>query len=373
MKKKFLFLFLVSVVSLVFVVSCSSDDDVEVDAKTTCNSNLDCGDRYSYCDLENPKQDDQLGTLVYYCKKRQFCSTQADCPTNWKCKESEGFCITNKEAEIVLCSSNSDCTDPNYPKCNLASGECEAGDGGGNGGDHSDSEIPDSDDPDTSDNDNADSDTSDTSDTEDHNTDTTDSGDDSDTSYDIPLGKTLMTEDFEDGGSKWTIVPATEESPCWKIGTPVSGPGEAHGGDNVAATNLEDKYPAKCKDMIYYKDSMKIPPAGKPEISFYAWVDLIGLGYSPYDYVEVLVKKSEGTWELVDSGVPLSADTPSSPLAALDNHKTKITKQLGTQYYQFTGDLSAFKGEIVDIGFRFVSDESDEASGFYLDDITVSY
>ena len=96
MKKKFLFLFLISVVFLVFAVSCSSDDEEgEVDAKTNCNSNLDC-DHYSYCDLENPKQDAELGTLVYYCKKRQLCTSQADCPKNWKCKESEGFCITKK-------------------------------------------------------------------------------------------------------------------------------------------------------------------------------------------------------------------------------------------------------------------------------------
>ncbi|MBQ4438739.1 hypothetical protein II898_07655 [bacterium] len=367
MKKKFLFLFLISVVFLVFAVSCSSDDEEgEVDAKTNCNSNLDC-DHYSYCDLENPKQDAELGTLVYYCKKRQLCTSQADCPKNWKCKESEGFCITNKEAEVVFCSSNSDCMDPNYPKCNLASGECEQASSDWGNNDNGDTEIPDSDEPDTNDNDNADSDTSDTE------TDTVSDNDADTSSNDIPLGKTLMTEDFEEGGAKWKIVPASEENPCWKIGTPSSGPGEAHGGGNVAATNLEGTYPAKCKDLFYYEDSMKVPPAGKPEITFYAWVDLIGNGYSPFDYVEVVVKKSGDVWELVDSGVALSADTPSSPLAALDNHKTKITKQLGTQYYKFTGDLSPFKGEVVDIGFRFTSDESDEAAGFYLDDVAVTY
>lgn len=368
MKKRFLFLLLVSVVFLAFAVSCSDDEGEEVETKTNCNSNVDCN-RDSYCDLDNPQQDAELGTLVYYCKKRQLCSTQADCPMNWKCKESEGFCITNKEADMVLCKSNDDCKDPNYPICNLSNGECRSYGG----------ETDDTDNPWVNDNDNADSE--DDADHEENENDSADSSDkdsevsdnDTDSSTEPGLGKTVMTEDFEEGGANWTIVPAAEETPCWKIGTPASGPGEAHGGSNVAATNLEGNYSPNCKDLIYHNTSISIPSEGKPEISFYAWVDLVGSGYSPFDYVEVIIKKSGDVWDLVDDGILLSADTPSSPLAALDNHKTKITKQLGTQYYKFTGDLSAFKGQSVDIGFRFTSDESDEAAGFYLDDITVSY
>lgn len=366
MKEKFLFLLLVSVIALVFAVSCSDDEETEVESKTNCNSNVDCN-RDSYCDLENPKQDAELGMLVYYCKKRQLCSTQADCPINWKCKENEGFCITNKEAEGIMCKSNDDCKDPNYPICNLSNGECRSSGG----------EISDNDDnPWENDSDNSDTEADD--DTEVNDDEPTDkdneTGDnDADNSSDPSLGKTIMTEDFEDGGSKWTIVPANEESPCWHISSPTSGPGEARSGDNVAATNLEGNYLPNCRDLLYFSESIPVPSEGKPEITFYAWVDLIGNGYSPYDYVEVLVKKSDDMWDLVDDGLLLSADTPSSPLAALDNHKTKITKQLGTQYYKFTGDLSAFKGKSVDIGFRFTSDDSDEAAGFYLDDITVSY
>ena len=80
----------------------------------SCTSNDDCN-RDSYCDLDN-----------HYCHKRSTCSTQADCPMGWKCKESEGFCITNDEAETVLCKSNDDCKDPAFPKCNLVTGECVA-------------------------------------------------------------------------------------------------------------------------------------------------------------------------------------------------------------------------------------------------------
>ena len=95
---------------------------VQRNIKTECKSNVDC-ERASYCDIENPVQDAELG-IIYYCRKRQVCSSQADCPISWKCKVSEGFCITNKEADGILCKSSDDCTDPAYPICNLASGEC---------------------------------------------------------------------------------------------------------------------------------------------------------------------------------------------------------------------------------------------------------
>lgn len=362
MKKKFLFLFLVSVVSLVFALSCSGDEEETEVVKIRCNSNADCN-RNAYCDLDNPQQDADLGTLVYYCKQRQLCSTQAECPIKWKCKESEGFCITDKEASQVLCSSDSDCLDPSYPKCNLASGECEPANGGGGN-----SELPDSSEvPDQNDNEQNDSDPADTTD------DDADSGDDGDTDTgEAHVGETVFTGDFEDGGTKWTIVPASEEAaPCWEIGAPTTGPAEAHGGSNVAATALEGNYADNCNDILKYNTAVSIPSSGVPEISFYAWVDLIGSGYSPYDYVEVLVKKDGEMWETT-SGVYLSADTPS-PLSALDNSRTKITKQLGTAYYKFTGDLSAYKGKSVEIGFRFVSDDSDNKEGFYLDDVKVSY
>ena len=76
-------------------------------------------------------------------------------------------------------------------------------------------------------------------------------------------------------------------------------------------------------------------------------------------------------WEET-TGVYLSADTPSTT-SALDSSRTKITKQLGTAYYKFTGDLSSYKGKSVEIGFRLVSEGSDNKDGSYLDDIKVSY
>ena len=358
MREKFLFLLIVSFVLLFFAVSCADDEEEEGSANIPCNSNVDCT-RDSYCDLDNPQQDADLGTLVYSCRKRQLCSTQADCPINWKCKINEGFCITNKEADGLLCKSNDDCKDPSYPKCNLATGECVSSDSG-------DTELPDSsDDPELPDDEQNDEDGTDTTADEDE-----DPADDSDADPSDPsLGKKIISESFEDGGINWTILPASEEAdPCWEIGTPAAGPAAANVGSKAAYTVLsEGNYLSNCKDLLHYNFVLDIPSNGKPEISFYAWVDLV----AGADYVEVLVKKEGEMWETT-TGLYLSAETPSST-SALDDTRTKITKELGTKYYKFTGDITAYKGQKVEIGFRFVSDGSDGASGFYLDDVTVSY
>ncbi|MBR4489290.1 immune inhibitor A [bacterium] len=360
MKKRFLFLLIFSAAFFFFAASCSDEEEDFPQTNTRCNSNVDCS-RDSYCDLDNPQQDAELGMLVYYCRKRQLCATQADCPINWKCKINEGFCITNKEADGVLCKSNDDCLDPSYPKCNLATGECVSSDSEGE-----DPELPDSSDlpeqPDAEPDEDEPTDTSAETGDEDTAEDTDD--DPSDPS----VGKKIISDSFEDGGINWTIVPLTEGSPCWEITSPTAGPGAANVGSKVAATVLsEGIYLSNCKDLLHYNFVLDIPSAGKPEISFSAWVDLVASA----DYVEVLVKKEGEMWETT-TGLYLSADTPSIT-SALDDTRTKITRQLGTAYYKFTGDISAYKGQKVEIGFRFVSDGSEGAAGFYLDDVTVSY
>ncbi len=379
MKEKLLFLLLVSVISVVLAVSCSDEESEDTgQANVKCNSNMDCG-RDSYCDLENPKQDADLGMLVYYCKKRQLCATQADCPINWKCKVSEGFCITTKEADGILCKSNDDCQDPAFPVCNLATGECETPDGGGQGGE---SELPDSvededsdpgtndSEPEDSDSGKPDEDNSSTPEQNDNDNDKDTDTDDEDSST-PSVGEVIMSDGFESEEPAWTIVPKNSEAPCWEIGAPSGGPEEAHGGSNVASPMLAGSYAQNCNDLLQYNTAVSIPSTGNPEISFYAWVDLNGSGYVPTDYVEVLIKQEGKMWEET-TGLYLSADTPSL-LSALDNSRTKITKVLGTKYYKFTGDLSTYKGQTIELGFRFTSDDSDEGEGFFLDDIEIAH
>ncbi|HRZ80367.1 MAG TPA: immune inhibitor A, partial [bacterium] len=154
------------------------------------------------------------------------------------------------------------------------------------------------------------------------------------------------------------------------IGAPTNGPAAAVSGTNAAATSLSGNYTDNSNSLLVLNTPVTIPTSGTPKIEFMAWVNVEGNGYSPFDYMEVLVKRETDAGWPVLTGIVLSAATPS-PLDALDNTKTKVTKKLGTAYYKFTGDLSPYKGKTVNIGFRFTSDASDNLEGIYLDDVTV--
>jgi len=125
--------FILLMIFMFFAVSCGSEikfenpNDQNSEAYdphyNECSSNKDCA-RNSYCDLDNPEYNTELETIVYHCKKRALCSSHADCQVGWKCKIDEGFCVTNEEAETLLCDSNADCQDPDRPVCDLKTGLC---------------------------------------------------------------------------------------------------------------------------------------------------------------------------------------------------------------------------------------------------------
>jgi hypothetical protein len=359
MKKFLLINILIAVLIILCSWACTPEEPEDPDIKTSCKSTADCI-RSQYCDLLNPEEDLTTGTLSYFCKARPLCLKESDCPMKWRCLIDEGFCITDKEAEGVLCKSDADCmTHPNT-KCNLATGQCYNPDGGnsGNSGNSGDSG-------DTGDTGNS-GDTGNTGDTGNSGDtgNTGNTGTSGDTGNTGNSGTILVSEDFEDGGTNWTIAGV------WQIGAPSSGPNEAYAGSNVAATNLAGNYSDSANDILMLNTQISIPSTtAKPVIEFMAWVNIEGGGYSPFDYVEVLVKRDTDTWPGI-SGIYLSATTPS-PLDALDNTRTKITKKLGTSYYKFTGDLSSYKGKTVQIGFRFKSDSSDTLEGIYIDNVVV--
>ncbi|HOB71054.1 MAG TPA: immune inhibitor A, partial [bacterium] len=192
---------------------------------------------------------------------------------------------------------------------------------------------------------------------------TGDSGNTGDTGDTGNSGTILVSEDFEDGGTNWTVAGV------WQIGAPTNGPLAAVSGSNVAATNLTGNYTDSANDVLMLNTPITIPASGTHVVEFMAWVNIEGGGYSPFDYAEVLVKRDTDTWQAI-SGIYLTASTPS-PLDALDNTRTKITKKLGISYYKFSGDLSSYKGKTVQIGFRFKSDPSDNLEGIYIDNVVV--
>lgn len=374
MKKTTLFNGLLVVLILFSLYSCGQEEEDPVDLKTPCKTNTDCK-RNQYCDLENPEKDLNTGTLSYFCRDRVLCLTEADCPVNWRCLIEEGFCITEQEADGVLCKSDDDCTTFPNTKCNLATGECydpnAGGDTGNTGGDTGNTGGDTGGDTGNTGGDtgNTGGDTGntggDTGDTSNTGADTGNTGNTGgDTGGDTGnTGSILVSEDFEDGGTNWTATGV------WQIGTPTTGPAAAVSGSNVAATNLAGNYTDNALDLLTLNTQINIPSTGSPVVEFMAWVSIEGNGYSPFDFVQVLVKRDTDTWQSL-SGLYLTASTPSA-LDALDNTQTKITKPLGTDYYKFTGDLVPYKGKTVQIGFRFTSDSADNLEGIYIDDVVV--
>ncbi len=392
--KRSLFLIFGFILIPVLFLSCGGDEDEEGEqvVNVQCSSNANCS-RDSYCDFDNPQQDPVLQTLVYYCRKRQVCSSPAECPVGWKCLLDEHFCITNNEAEQVLCAKDEDCVSLGYnAKCNRATGKCyvpgqegdTAPDSGDTLPDTGDSQ-PDSGDsfPDTGDSlpDTGDSlpDTGDSlPDTGDTLPDTGDSQPDSGDTGDGYKHVTFFSEDFENPANWKIAIAADAANPCWQLGLPTSGPEVAHSGSKVIATNLAGNYSDNCNDIIYFVNSensspeLFIPDASVVKVEFYAWVSIVGSLNSPLDYAELLILPQDSIWG-AQSGVKLVAEGTASTNSALDSTGTKLTQQLGTSYYKFTGDITGYKGQKVQLGFRFVSDSSENDFGIYIDSLKLSY
>ena len=392
MKRRFFLIFGFILITVLFLCSAcggEEEDNGNQTANVQCSNNAGCT-RDSYCDLENPQLDPELQTLVYYCRKRQICSSQAECPVGWRCLMSENFCITREEANQVLCSSNSDCVSLAYnAECNRATGECYIpGQSGDTAPDSGDTTMPDTGDsvsdtgdsvPDTGDSvpDTGDSvpDSGDSvPDTGDSLPDTGDTGDTDDGYKNV----TFFSDDFENPAN-WKIAMAADSAnPCWQLGLPTSGPEVAHSGSKVIATNLAGNYSDNCDDIIYFVNPenasplLFIPDASVVRVEFYAWVSIVGSLNSPLDYAELLILPEDSIWGS-QAGVKLVAEGTASTNSALDSTGTKLTQQLGTAYYKFTGDITGFKGKKVQLGFRFVSDSSENDFGIYIDSLKLSY
>jgi len=175
-------------------------------------------------------------------------------------------------------------------------------------------------------------------------------------------GGTLdFTEDFEGGGGSWSAAGD------WQIGTPTAGPLAAHGGTKCAGTNLSGNYSSGANAMLTLNTQLAIPGgAAEPVIEFYAYVDTEGTSTYMQDYMELLVKKQNDTWESATKAVFITG--PSNLLDS--STKTKIGGK-SDSWNLFVASLTPFKGQTVQIAFRFRSDSEITATGIYLDDIHI--
>ena len=79
-------------------------------------------------------------------------------------------------------------------------------------------------------------------------------------------------EGFEDGWGDWHA-----DHGVWQVGNPTSGPGSAHEGTNVAATNLSGNYPDQTDSCLVS------PPFELPAISGYEQIELRFWHWFDYD------------------------------------------------------------------------------------------
>ena len=161
----------------------------------------------------------------------------------------------------------------------------------------------------------------------------------------IPPPTVAYTEDFETDDGAFTANGTTS----WEWGAPASGPGVAHSGTNVWATNLDGDYGNDEDGYTLSPDIDLSAYAGQtPILSWWQWLET----ESGFDFASVEVSNDGGaTWTRVYGELSGSIDTAWG--------KSSVTLDSGYA-------VSDFRAR-----FRLRSDGSVTAPGYYVDDVTV--
>lgn len=160
----------------------------------------------------------------------------------------------------------------------------------------------------------------------------------------IPLAPTIVySTDFESGEQGWTHGGTND---CWQLGTPTSGPGSAHSGWNVWATNLAGNYPNNM-DAWLASPTVDLTVYANPILTFWHWYEI----ETNYDKGFVEISSDGGTtWTTV----------------AQFSHSSA-----GKIWAQAVVDLSAYGGQVIQVRFRLKSDSSVAKLGWYVDDFRI--
>jgi len=165
-------------------------------------------------------------------------------------------------------------------------------------------------------------------------------------------------EDFEsdDGGYVGTGL--------WQWGSPTSGPGNAHSGVNVWATNLSGDYEASSN---YTLDSPEITiGSDDPTLSFWHWYDT----EASFDGGNVKISTDGGaTWIVIEpvGGYPGTSNSsnPLYPEPIFCGHDQGLWEQV-------TFDLSTYAGQTASFRWHLGSDGSVQYPGWYIDDVDIT-
>ncbi len=131
----------------------------------------------------------------------------------------------------------------------------------------------------------------------------------------------------------------------WEWGIPTSGPGAAHSGQRVWATNLAGNYPNYVNSSLV-SPGIELPGSGSPAFEFESWFQ----SENCCDFGRVEISANGGsTW--------LTLETLRGSLGGYNLKRY---------------DLSAHVGKAILFRFRFTSDGSVTGSGWYVDDFAVT-
>jgi hypothetical protein len=166
-------------------------------------------------------------------------------------------------------------------------------------------------------------------------------------------------QDFESTDGDYT------KTGSWAWGVPTSGPGAAHSGARLWATNLNGAYPASDNAKL---ETVPITVPIGADLEFWMWYDT----EFSWDGMNVKCSNDSGaTWTILGAYLaPYDDDAASTANAGIPGEPcfSGHGQQVWTQY---TFDLAPYEGEEVIIRFHFGSDSSVQYPGMYIDDVKV--
>ncbi len=175
-----------------------------------------------------------------------------------------------------------------------------------------------------------------------------------------PLGASVtpgLLLDFEaDDGGLWS--PGT----LWQHGVPSSGPGAAHSGTQVWATNLSGDYGASQTEYLYLPP-LDLTTAAAPTLSLNLWATAWGGGDATH--LEAF-DSTTGQWQSLPAEI-----APYDGSDAVGSAAWAAQSYHGSYVYA-AASLAPFAGRAVLVRLVFRSNSSLNAAGFYFDDLRLN-
>jgi hypothetical protein len=175
----------------------------------------------------------------------------------------------------------------------------------------------------------------------------------------------IFQEDFETGDGGFAIA-----GPDWEWGSPTSGPGDAHSGQNVWATNLEGYY-SGYTDARLETPAIDLTGVDHAQLSFWHWYSF-DYRQARYDGGNVKISADGGPFQII---IPENGydDTLSIYNAAIPGEPGFCFYDTGQFWHQETFDLTSYADHQIVIRFHFGSNTRDNYfPGWYIDDVLLS-